>query len=204
VMSMILMPGMSDASSEPAEAGADPTAAATGPAKPTLNASRNYYNAVNQILDDLEAMARKGKNYNKTAVWHDNFAKKIDQLSIRSVDPQILNYGAAVASNLRALAVSLRGVPVSVNRLERSVTYNVQYQPGGYRPYNDSIWSSVGYQPEWVNVETNQAEIRGKQAEAIEAGAKQREEIWQIISSDRQQIRLKMQETFGRDFDTVK
>ena len=43
-------------------------------------ASRNYYAAVGQILDDLEVQAKKGGSYNKSSVWHDNFAKKIDAI----------------------------------------------------------------------------------------------------------------------------
>ncbi len=198
VMSMILMPTLS-------EPGAESVAGATGTedaTKPSLPASRNYFAATNQILDDLEALAKKGGNYNRSAVWHDNFAKKIDQLSIRGVDPDLLAYGLKVSSNLRALAVSLRGVPVEVNTLQHSISYNVQYQPGGYYNTNGSIWSSVAYQNPYVDVQTNQAEIRGQQAKAIAAGTKQREQIWQILADERQQMRIKMVEKFGREFET--
>lgn len=200
IMSMILMPTVSDSAAETAAATGDANATPADATKAHAVASRNYYNAINQIFDDLEKSVKKGGNYNRTASWHDNFAKKIDQLSIKNVDRELVTYGAGVASHLRALAVSLRGVPLTVNKLQRSITYNLQYQPAGYRPVNDSIWSSVTYYPEYANIDSNQSEIRGKQAEAIEAGAQQREEIWQIMAADRQQIRQKMQDKFGQDF----
>lgn len=207
VMSMVLMPTLSEPAEETAAATdpADPNKAATegqNAAKASLTATRNYYASVNQILVDLEAMAKKGGNYNRSAVWHDNFAKKIDQLSIRGVDPDLLAYGLKVSSNLRALGVSLRGVPVEVNELEGSVSYNVQYQSAGYYNAGGSIWGSVSWQPAMVNVDTNQAQIRAQQAKAIANGAKQREQIWQILQDDRQKIRVTMLEKFGRDFDT--
>lgn len=207
VMSMVLMPTLSEPVEETAAAteSTDPNKVTTGTenaGKASLQASKNYYVAVNQVLDDLEKMAKKGGNYNNSAQWHDNFAKKIDQLSIRGVDPDLLAYGTRVSSNVRALAVSLRGVPVEVNALQGSVSYNVQYQPAGYYNSNGSIWSSVSWQPEQMYVQSNQAEIRGQQTKAIAAGAKQREEIWQILLNDRQKIRIKMSETFGRDFET--
>lgn len=208
VMSMILMPTLSEPSGEAATesvAAADPNKVTTGTqtaGKVSLPATRAYYAAINQVFDDLDKMLKKGGNYNRSAVWHDNFASKIEQLSIRNVDPDLVSYGQKVSSNLRALAVSLRGVPIEVNKLQGSVTYNVQYQPAGFYNSNWSIWSTVAWQPAAVNVETNQAQIRGEQAKAIAAGAKQREEIWQIMATDRQQIRVKLNEKFGRDFET--
>jgi hypothetical protein len=64
------------------------------------------------------------------------------------------------------------------------------------------MWSTVSWQPEYVDVQTNQSQIRAKQAEAVAAGAMQREQVWQLLLSDRQQVRVKMQEKFGRDFNS--
>jgi hypothetical protein len=205
VMSMILMPGAGESSADvPTPPTPDGTSQATAAPsnEPNVNSSRTYYTSVNQILDDLEALAKKGGNYNKTATWHDNYAKKIDDLPIRGVDPDLLTWGGTVSSNLRALAVSLRGVPIDVKMLEGGLTYNVQYLPAGYRNNNWSVWSTVSWQPEYLNVETNQGQIRAEQAKAVAAGAKQREQVWQLLLSDRQQIRVKMQEKFGRDFNS--
>lgn len=204
VMSLVLMPGISEPSSETTTASTDSTSVSgtgskLGPA--TAAATRTYFSAVNQVFDDLAKLNKHAVNYNRTAVWHENFAKKIDQLSIRNVDPDLVIYGSKVASNLRALAVSLRGVPITVNQLEGAVSYNVNFQTGGYMPYNYSLFSSVGYQPGYVNVETNQAEVRGKQAEAIAAGVQQREQIWQILADDRQKIRIQLVDKFGSEFD---
>jgi hypothetical protein len=204
VMSMILMPSPAESASDappPPAAGDSPsTTPAANESQAKLSSSRNYYTAVNQILDDLEAMSKKSVNYNRTAVWHENYAKKIDELPIRGVDPDLLTWATSVSSNLRALAVSLRGVPITVNMLQGGLSYNVQYQPAGYRSSNYSIWGTVAWQPEYVNVETNQSQIRAQQAQAIAAGAMQREQVWQLLLSDRQQIRIKMQSKFGRDF----
>jgi hypothetical protein len=200
LMSVVLMPTPAGAAHETAE-GADPAASA---AKFAVQATKAYFGAVNQVLDDLEKQAKKGGNYNRSAVWHDNFAKKIDQLSMRGVDPDLLSYGANVSSNLRALAVSLRGVPVQVNQLQGSVKYDVQFQTAGYVNSNNSIWSSVSYQPGYVNVNTNQAEIRAQQNQAIAAGAKQREQIWEIIADNRNTIRIKLVQKYGADFDNAK
>lgn len=204
VMSMILMPTLAEPTEETVAANS-PTGTPDAGRVPgaNLRASQHYYASVNQVLADLEKMAQKGTNYNRTATWHDTFAKKIEQLEIRGVDRELLEYGMRVSSNLRALAVSLRGVPIEVNQLQGAISYNVQYQPSGYYNTNGSIWGTVAYHNQYLNVETNQSEIRAQQAQAIANGAKQREQIWQFLAADRQKIRVSMLEKFGRDFEIL-
>ncbi|MBW8529536.1 hypothetical protein K1T59_24425, partial [Salmonella enterica] len=74
-----------------------------------LAASRRYFNAVNQNVDDLQRAYSRAKNYSRTAQWHVNFAERIDHLPASGVDPALLEYGITVRERLLALAASLRG-----------------------------------------------------------------------------------------------
>ncbi len=163
-----------------------------------LDASKSYYAAVNRIIEDLQRANRRAKNYSNTATWHDNFARKIDNLPLRGVDRELADYGAGVSSNLRALAASLRGVAVEVNAGNRSVTYDVQYNPG-YAAV--SIWGGVGYRNPSRRVTSNLQDVREKQAAAVTAGSKERQQIWQIIQDDQNRIRRRMLDKYGVDFD---
>ena len=165
-----------------------PTPGATGP---SAAANQTYFTAVYQSLSDLEMMNRKAKDYAKTATWHDNFARKIDQLSMRGVDQELLEYGADVASKLRSLAASLRGVPLQMNRLQNSITYDVKYDPGWVA---GSWWGGAGYRPSTYNVQTNEGQIRAEQAAAVANGAEQREEIWKMLADQSAAIRRRMLE----------
>jgi hypothetical protein len=153
------------------------------------SANQAYFTAVYQSLADLEVMNRKAKDYTKTATWHDNYSRKIDQLPTRGVDQELLDYGADVASKLRSLAASLRGVPLQMNRLQNSITYDVKYDPGWVA---GSWWGGAGYRPSTYNVQTNAGQIRAEQAAAVAKGAEQREEIWKLLADQTAGIRRRM------------
>ena len=159
------------------------------PTGPDSEASQSYFTSVYQILADLEKMNRKASDYNRTATWHENFARKIDQLPVRGVARELLTYGADVSSKLRSLAASLRGVPLQLNRLENSITYDVKYNPGFVA---QNWWGAVGYQQSNYDVRSNSGQIRGEQATAVAAGAEQREDIWRMLADQTTEIRLKM------------
>src|SRR5262249_55251722 len=81
-------------------------------AKPDLTATAQYFDAVQQLLQDLRRKLRSADDYNRTALWHETYAKRIHDLPRQGVDEEMLEYGAKIASQLWALSNSLRGVPL--------------------------------------------------------------------------------------------
>jgi hypothetical protein len=107
------------------------------------------------------------------------------------VDEELLKYGYSVAERLRAIAASLRGEVVDVNNLEKKIGYGVSVgtAPGwGWRP-----------QP-FVYIQTNQAQIRAQQQEAIEKGEGTRQEIWKTIEAATADIRSRMGQKYKTPF----
>lgn len=203
VMSLVTAPATEDTSTESTPEVVSPGGKPVNPPPSTndkaqIAKNRNYYTAVIQCLDDLQNGGKKRRNYEQMAVWHENFAKKIEGLSIDGIDPELQEYGAHVSSNLRALAVSLRGVPIEVNRLNNSVTYDVNYYPPTY----GFTWGTgFGGTPAMTQVNTNQGQIRAEQASVVAAGEKQREQVWNLLNDERQQLRQKLQQKYGTDFE---
>lgn len=198
----------------PASAAGRSTPAATTPPEPgqdsstpNVTASKRYFHAVNRNIDDLQKAYGRAQSYARTAQWHENFAKRIEHLPTAGVDPALLEYGRTISSRLRALGASLRGTAVQVNALDRSVVYNVDVTPvyqsgvdwwwGGAR----TAWGPYTYgQPVNVNVTSNLADVRAKQAELVAASTPQREQIWQIIIDDRAATERAMVGKYGAEF----
>jgi len=174
---------------------------------PDLVASRRYFNAVNRNIDDLEKARGRASSYARTAQWHTNFADRIDRLPTAGVDPALVTYASDISARLRALAASLRGTAVQVNALDRSVVYNVEQHPvyrngfewwwgGAYTAYGPYTYG----QPVETTVTSNLEEVRGKQAEVVQATEPDRTQIWNIILEDRAQLQREMVGKFGADF----
>jgi hypothetical protein len=187
-----------------------PTPPSTGSTGADVTASRRYFNAVNRNIDDLGRAYARAKSYARTAQWHQNFARRIDHLPATGVDLDLIDYGQSMSAKLRALAASLRGVAVQVNALEKSIVYNVYYDPGyggwGYSPVWWG-WRGWGWSgPEWygqaprTEVTSNLQEVRAKQAEVVAASAPERDQIWQMINEERAAMQRTMVGRYGEAF----
>jgi hypothetical protein len=186
-----------DAAPQPATPVPSPAATSTA----AVDANRKYYLAINRIVDDLQQRDRRATNYTKTAVFHDSAADKISRMSIKGIDPLLSDYAAEVSNHLRALASSLRGQTVAINAGNQSVVYNAQVEPG----YSGFGWG-IGFQNRGptVNINSNLAEVRQKQAAAVERGAEQRDQIWESLLSRRETVRRALLDKFQVDFDEGK
>ncbi|MFG0335725.1 MAG: hypothetical protein ACF8TS_20385, partial [Maioricimonas sp. JB049] len=151
--------------------------------------------------DDLQRAYRRARDYSHTHRWHENFSRRIEQLPISGVDSAVVDYGLETARRLRALAASLQGLKVQVNALNRAIVHHRYVQPSWAVR---TIWGPYGaysYTPYNVSVQSNLHEIRAKQAELIAESAPQRQQIWQMITEDRLEIRRQMLDKYGVDFD---
>ena len=163
VMSLLISPTSLESTSR--EATIDRTSRIRN--EPTEDQTARYFSSVTGIVDDLQRVNRKATDYLRTATWHDNFAKRIDQLSIAGVESSVVEFGAETASRLRALAASLRGDAVEVDTQSRSVTYDMQVQPG-WAAWN--VWGGYGYHPGSWRVTSNLKRSAG----AYRAGGRDR------------------------------
>lgn len=209
ILSLVVTPPPtphSDGPAEPPAIASNPPAAAPPAASPPASssadvdrreASRRYLQAVNRYIDNLRTANRRATNYDRTAMWHDNFARRIDGLATKAVDPELLQYGSTVASSMRALAASLRGQSVQVQVQQGTVAFNYSFDPGFTAL---SIWGGVGYRAPTVSLQTNLAEVRERQAAAIVAGNFEREQIWKVINDQRARIEQQMRVRYGDDF----
>lgn len=155
---------------------------------PTLNATKRYFETVQTIVADLRKM-RDTKDYNKTAAWHESAAKKIDQLSIRNVDPAAVDYAKEVSGRIWAIAGSLRGVPVEVNRANNSsfaYGYVVKSGWGGWWGGNNMA----------ANFQTNLPEMRAKMADAVANDEKMRVTLWNQVDEMGSRLRATLTQKY--------
>jgi hypothetical protein len=159
-------------------------------------------------ITDLEQAYLKGNaSYNRTAVWHDSYANRIEKLPRDGVHPALIDFASAATVKLHALAESLRGTEVEVKNLENQITSRTEYR---YAPKTGFEWwwgparTAGGYvmTPENtdVTVHSNLAQVRQAQQQTVQASAAQRQQIWAAMAQDRDQTQQKMVQEFGREF----
>lgn len=168
-----------------------------GDHSPDAAASSKYFKQIDQFVNDLSKASRRSNDYSRTALWHEKFAGKIDELPMQGVDPVLVEYAGHVASRLRALGRSLRGQQLDINLQQGTLTYDVDYTPGWA---SVNVWGGVGYGQPSYQVNSNLQQVRERQAAAISAGEKQRDEVWGMLTEDRLKVLRQMQQKYGDDF----
>jgi len=157
---------------------------ARGPAPeataPTAEATQWYLDTLRKIVDDVRK-ARAGSKPEKTALWHDAAAGRIEHLDPRGVKPAVLTMGQEVSSRLRAVAASMRGVPVDLNKLKSQAYY---YEArSGWSPWGWGMFS--GPNLVWTNV----PEVQAKMNEVVAQDKSNRELLWKQIDDQIAQSR---------------
>jgi hypothetical protein len=171
---------------------------AVAPKGVTVEATRKYFKAVNQVVDDIKKKNQKAKDYTETAVWHDAAATKIETTSPLGVDPIALEYGRGTAAYLHTLADSLRGVPVQEQVLLSKTYYYVEMGPSfRYVPFRGvgfDLWNRS------TNTSTNLPEMQAKYVEAVKQDQEHRAKVWEKIDAERPAVRLKLNEKYKGEF----
>ena len=107
------------------------------------------------------------------------------RLPTRGVDPAVVSRAEQIVELLNALVASLSGQAVTVDRLNGAVRWERWVTPGslGY-----GWWVGPVVTLPTSRVDSNLGEVRRRQAAAIAAGLRQRQQIWQLVETRRQEI----------------
>jgi hypothetical protein len=136
VLSLVDSPTSSNKTSADAtESKTEPTAESSTPQSLMAEKTKQQYQAVTEMFDDLKKDLKTIDNLNVNATWFDRYAKRIERLPILNVDPVMLDYSSYVAASLRAASVSVRTMGIRGGSRQAQVdTSDVQYDYSyGYR-----------------------------------------------------------------------
>jgi hypothetical protein len=100
-------------------------------------ASKRYFGNVQKLLK--ESRNTKGLSPAERGVYSDKLSRKIDDLPMLNVDPDLLNYGANVAELIRGAGLAIRSANVAAGG-QRATQANssVSYGWGGGWSFNDN------------------------------------------------------------------
>jgi hypothetical protein len=145
----------------------------------TREASRKYFRAIEQQLDSLRLQKKDAKSMGQIALWIDNIARRIDRMSTLNVDPELADYGAKIASELRDAVASLQGVGI------QSGSRQAQIYGSDSSYYSDS---------------DVQGARRAVRAEEQATGATSSLDLSRVIANQRAAMRRQMTQKYKVDF----
>lgn len=125
----------------------------------TAKASLRYFKAVDKYIEDSKNLNR-ADSIQQAALWLENFARRVDNLPKRNVDPDLVKFGAYTAQTFRYVVDQAYGIQDKLATMEepqQPVTYQEGYVPtfqtvnwGGYymrqyAPYYNATYDNNAY-----------------------------------------------------------
>lgn len=168
--------------------------APTGEASESVmrESSLTYYRSIDVLVKDL----RRDLRGNKASVSvMERYARKIDRMPILNVDPELLDFGAAVANTLRDMALSRRQGGIDYG------TDTAGMGGGGYANYGVS-YGFYGRElgDAYSGARTSAADRASMKASALADSNHARVEGFQSIDEHLAGIRRKMSEKYQVEF----
>jgi hypothetical protein len=153
---------------------------------PMLYATQSHFKAVTSLLGDLTGKKREAKTYGQMATWVEQYAKRIDRLPLVHVDPDMQQYSAGVADDLRQMVSSMRGAGVRGGMQTAGLDSTSSYGWGNYDGYFGTR-----------EVENQRRSIRAQErgTSMLDAG-----KLADLIRNDTTKIRRQMTERYKVEF----
>lgn len=168
------------------EAKPDTTAATsvapTGPPKPSVEKSVQHFKQVKQLITEVRFPSSDLKFVSAGAfgAWIDRQARRIDQLPLLGVDPELLDYSQGVAKSLRVTAAKQRGATIGASA----------YSTRRYRYTDDDTGQS------YVSESQNQIQSRMENSAANLSHV----EVMRMLDDETAEMRRRMTERYGVEF----
>jgi hypothetical protein len=179
----------------------------TEPPNPKAIPSQMYFRSVTSLLDELNN-EKKPRNISQRGYWYQQYATKIDNLPILNVDPDLLEFGAAISSTLRGMA-NLGQVAKDTNAMIQANQIDNLAVNVGYNTYSGgraaaTPWGAAGYGWNWtapVTAEVSNYRSVSNLCHRTAATEKAyREATWKNINEYIQTTRRKMVAKFNVEF----
>ncbi len=171
-----------------------------GERDPKAYATYDHYKATEVLVADLTKTAHSSKlgSSGQCAAWYDRYAKKLDQLPLVNVDPELLDFTAELASSLRGLAGTYRKGGMQAGQY--SANPNSQWvggYTGGYG-YNSGYYRSAG---PWVAGKKSGPSDRTIARQQGRRNASQsRSEKFQVMNDEMAKMRRHLTEKYEMEF----
>jgi hypothetical protein len=147
--------------------------------------SQRYFREINKMLTEMGS--NENRKYAKQYRWYDKYARKIDQLSMVNVDPELMDYGLSVSTALRSMAYKLRNQAAEASQYSNNRT---------------TTWNSYGdwYNGYFITYQTEPSERAKAEKMAQMYGTQSLAETVQTVGTVTAEARRKMVERYKIDF----
>lgn len=193
------------AAGEPSSSAGPPAATNAAPAnspdaaKQSMGvASLRYWRGVSKYVDDLQRLQR-ANSLDQAVVWIENYARKVEQLPTRNVDPDLAEYGRYVAQTFRQIVDEASGALNQADAAQQPVVtnYKIGFLPTArtvnYGGYFMRMYAPYGNMD--IDPQATQRNIQKSEDDIYQAVQKAQQTLTQLVA-DQATVRMKLNEKY--------
>jgi hypothetical protein len=186
---------------------ASPSATPPAKASPSLvaKASLMYFRAVSKYVEDSQRLNR-ANSIEQAVMWLDNYTRKIDALSTRNVDPELVQYGQYAAGVFQSAVNSVYSAEQTLNAQAAAQQSNVTYRVG-LLPTARTVNYGGDYMREYApygfaqyTPDPNAAEKAQKAQDQAYQDREAAKQALAQLAADNETVRQKLTERYGLKF----
>jgi len=153
-----------------------------------------YFKSITKLTADLEKNSKssRGDNY-----WMDRYAKKIDQLPILHVDPDLLDFGQKTVETFRVMSGARKSANMSAGVRQSNIVSSGG--TGGYDGYNYGYRNS-GYYNGRANARSTMSSMNTAKLEEAAGASSTKIEGFRLINNATSEMRRLMTERYNIEF----
>lgn len=150
-------------------------------------AAQAYYKRVADYVSDLKSNSYSASTFGSIALWYETYARKIDQLPVVGIDPELVAYAGNTANLMRQASMEIKGA-----------NYRKGVRQANASPAPDNSNYNWGWGTSYSNAPN--AEQRTARIEETATAGMSSAQIMQQIESDTAAIRQKMSLKYKENF----
>ena len=186
----------------PAPYNAPPT-----PKEAMAKATLRYFKAVSKYVESSQRLSR-ADSVGQAIMWLENFARRVQNLPTKNVDPEVIEYGKYVAQTFQSVTNMAYGVEQKLEQLDSQdqsgATYRMGLLPtantvnyGGYRTREYVPYGFAQIDPQAAQAALQQAQ---RTEDEIYQANQQAADTLKKLATDHETVRKNLTERYGLKF----
>jgi hypothetical protein len=167
-----------------------------------VKASQRYFRGVGEYIKDIDRLQR-ANSIDQAVMWIENYARKVESLPTRNIDPDLKQYGTYVAQSFRSIVDEASGVAANYDASQEPVVsnYRIGYLPTArtvnYGGDFQRMYAPYGYED--YDVQATQKNMQQAADDVAAAVTKARKTLAQLVT-DHETVRKNLGEKYGVEF----
>ncbi len=168
----------------------------------TVRASQRYFRGVGEYIKDIDRLQR-ANSLDQAVLWIENYARKVEGLPTRNIDPDLKQYGTYVAQSFRSIVDQASGVAAQYEAAQEPVVSNYRI---GFLPTARTVNYGGDFQRMYAPYGFADYDVQAAQksmqqaADDVAAAVEQARKTLSQLVADHETVRKNLSEKYGVEF----